>query len=204
VTTRRRSAVDRAVAAAGPRPRRGAPDDTRRRLVLAAAREIEEHGYFATDSNRIARAAGYAAGTFYKHFVDKRAAFLAVYEDWVTAEWTQIGAIVERGDPPDVTAAAIADAVIAHHRAWPRFRASLRALVALDDEVKQAQRGWRRRQLATMSTLRTRGGADDALLLLVAERIGDAIADGEVASLGVREADARAFLIARIAERIAP
>ena len=200
---KRRNAIERAAAAAGPRPRRGSPDETRRRIVLAAAQEIEEHGYFATDTNRIATAAGYAAGTFYKHFVDKRAVFLAVYEEWVSAEWAQIGEIVARGAPVAETAEAIADAVIAHHRAWPRFRASLRALIALDEEVKHRHRAWRRRQLLMMSGVGGRGGPGAALLLLVAERIGDAIADGEVASLGLRDAEARDFLVARIADQLA-
>jgi AcrR family transcriptional regulator len=200
---RKRSAVAEAAADAGPRPRRGAPDETRRRLVMAAAREIEDHGYFATDSNRIARAAGYAAGTFYKHFADKRAVFLAVYDEWVSTEWAQIAAIVARGEPAADTAAAIADAVIAHHRTWPRFRASLRALVALDDEVRLAQRAWRKKQLAMTRGLGAGSGPGAALLLLVAERIGDAIADGETAALGLRDADARGFLIDRIAEQLA-
>jgi len=203
VSARRAAAVRRAEAAAGPRPRRGRPDETRRRLVMAAAREIEEHGYFATDSNRIARAAGYAPGTFYKHFADKRAAFLAVYDDWVTAEWAQVAEIVARGQPRVETAAALADVVIAHHRSWPRFRASLRALVALDDEVRRAQRAWRRRQLVLMRRLGASDRDGAALLLLIAERLGDAIADGELAALGLREGTARDELIARIAAQLA-
>src|SRR4051812_38261323 len=72
------------------RPRRGAPEDTRARLVAAAAELFNRHGYHRTDSNRIAQAAGYAAGTFYKHFADKREIFLAAHEAWVTAEWRAI------------------------------------------------------------------------------------------------------------------
>jgi AcrR family transcriptional regulator len=64
------------------------------RLVAAGANEFNRVGYGGTDSNRIARAAGYAPGTFYKHFADKRDVFLAAYEAWVTAEWNTIGAIV--------------------------------------------------------------------------------------------------------------
>ena len=41
-----------------PRRRRGSPDETRARLVAAAADEIERAGYHGTDTNRIARAAG--------------------------------------------------------------------------------------------------------------------------------------------------
>src|SRR5439155_19483347 len=72
------------------RPRRGSPAETRARLVAAAAREFGRVGYDGTDSNRLARAAGYAPGTFYKHFADKRAIFLEAYRAWVTAEWVAI------------------------------------------------------------------------------------------------------------------
>src|ERR1700752_2615921 len=79
--------------AGGPRPRRGKPSDTRARLVTTAAAVFNRVGYHGTDSNRLARAAGYAPATFYKHFAHKRAIFLAAYEAWVTAEWEAIRAI---------------------------------------------------------------------------------------------------------------
>lgn len=69
-----------------PRPSRGTPEETRERLVVAAAQLFNRVGYDGTDSNRIAREAGYAPGTFYKHFRDKKEIFLAVYEGWVTKE----------------------------------------------------------------------------------------------------------------------
>src|SRR5262245_38634771 len=74
------------------RPVRGTPDATRARLVAVAARTFNRDGYHGTDSNRLARAAGYAPGTFYKHFPDKRAIFVAAYESWVAAEWRAIDA----------------------------------------------------------------------------------------------------------------
>lgn len=169
---------------------------------MAAAREIEEHGYFATDTNRIARSAGYAPGTFYRHFTDKRAIFLAVYEDWVKSEWSTLGELVGRGLSPRQTAEALADAVIAHHRSWPGFRASLRALLMIEPEVKRAHRAWRRRQLALMRGLGARDNQGNGILLLVAERIADAIADGELSALGVREDQARDFLVSRIREQL--
>jgi AcrR family transcriptional regulator len=196
--------VRRAEAKAGMRPRRGSPEETRKRIVMAAAREFEEHGYFGTDSNEIARAAGYAPGTFYKHFVDKRAIFLAVYEEWVTSEWTEISRCVRSETQDAGLAATIVDLVIAHHRAWPVFRASLKLLVATDAEVRKHHRAWRRKQLGIMGELG--GGADPAntaLTLLISERVADAIADGEAAALGVNPAAARDFLIARASESMA-
>ncbi len=191
----RAAAVRREERRAGPRKRRGSPAETRRRLVMAAAREIEERGYHGTDTNRIARAAGYGAATFYKHFSDKRAVFLAVYQEWVTREWLDIPRIVNQRGRSRASLAEMVDAVLEHHRRWPGFRDSLRALVALDPEIRRFHRKWRRRQLALVRRLSGRSGPEHALLLLVCERIADALADGELSTLGVPRRDARAFLV---------
>ena len=195
----RGSSVRRAQKRAGPRPARGDPGDTRARLVMAAAAEIEQHGYFGTDTNRIARAAGYAPGTFYKHFADKRAVLLAVYGEWVTREWAGLAEVAGRDASVEDTALALADAVIAHHRAWPGFRASLRALVATDPVVRKAHRAWRRRQLATLRNWTGRRDAAPALALLTIERVADALADGEASSLGLSEDAARNHVADQIA-----
>src|ERR1700721_3815023 len=85
----------------GDRPRRGTPEETRARLVTTAGEIFNRVGYHGTDSNRIAKEAGYATGTFYKHFKDKREAFLAVYEAWVTSEWRAIDAELSAGRNPE-------------------------------------------------------------------------------------------------------
>ena len=171
------------------RPRRGTPAQTRARLLAAAAVEFNRVGYHGTDSNRLARAAGYAPATFYKHFPDKRALFLAAYADWVSTEWSRVDALVRAGGSPQELAAAIVDAVLEMHRAWRGLRASLRALVAADDEARAFYRGQRRRQLELLAALRRRRSAttagDDAMLLFTLERVCDAIADGELRDLGV-------------------
>src|SRR5262244_1320965 len=140
------------------RPRRGAPAETRTRLVAAAARVFNRDGYHGTDSNRLARAAGYAPGTFYRHFPDKRAAFLAVYEAWVTAEWAEIERAVRAASTPAAQAARIVERVLASHRRWRGVRASLRALVARDAGVRAFYRAQRRRQLALIAAMRRRAG----------------------------------------------
>lgn len=198
----RAASAQRSAEALGPRPRRGAPDETRSRLLASAAEEFEQHGYFGTDSNRIARAAGYAPGTFYKHFVDKRAAFLAVYEAWIAREWDGVAALARSGRVEDL-AARIGEHVIAQHREWSGFRASLRALVVLEPDIRRAHRASRGRQLAMMERLGLHGRAENAVLLLAVERMADAIADGELESLGVSEEEARAQLVAHIATRLA-
>lgn len=58
---------------------------TRRQLLDASRALFVARGYDATRPQDIARAADVAAGTFYLHFEDKRAAFLA-FTDEATAE----------------------------------------------------------------------------------------------------------------------
>lgn len=194
------------------RPRRGTPAQTRERLLAAAAVEFNRVGYYGTDSNRLARAAGYAPATFYKHFPDKRALFLAAYEAWVTAEWASVERLVRRGGSPARIAAGVVDTVLEMHRRWRGLRASLRALVAADAEARAFYRAQRRRQLQRLAGLRPRGAvatsADDAFLLFTLERVCDAIADGELRDLGVGVAPTierlRALLVAHIARGRAP
>ena len=52
---------------------------TPERLIAAAAAEFREAGFAGTDSNRIARRAGFAPQTFYRWFKDKTEIFIAVY-----------------------------------------------------------------------------------------------------------------------------
>ena len=186
-----------------PRPRRGAPADTRERLVAAAAEEMNRAGYHGTDSNRIARAAGYAPGTFYKHFPDKRAVLLAAYEAWVTTEWQAIARLMAEPDAARPVAERIVDAVLEFHRRWSGLRASLRGLVAVDAEARTFHRAQRRRQLDSLRAMR--GGATsaaaraaDAHLLYTLERVCDAIVDGEARALGVSEAALVARLVAMV------
>ena len=197
----------RAKAALGIRPKRGDPSHTRERLVLAAAQEFEAHGYHGCDTNGIARAAGYAPGTFYKHFVDKRQVFLAVYNDWVRAEWDEIGALIEQrraSTSARAFAESLVDAVLAHHRAWPGFRASLRALVAVDPQVRAAHRTSRRRQLAALRRFGVRSQSGAAFLLLTVERVADALADGELDALGLKPKQVREFLADQLLAQLNP
>jgi AcrR family transcriptional regulator len=194
--------------AGGPRPRRGTAAGTRERLVAAAAEEFNRHGYRGTDSNRLARAAGYAPGTFYKHFADKRAVFLAAYEAWVDTEWSAIGAEVRRGGGEAALAGRIVERVLALHRRWRGLRASLRALVAEDAEARAFYRRQRRRQLELLRSFggERRAGAEaeteDAVLLYTLERVCDAIADGELRDLGVSVTAAVELLRRLVRERL--
>src|SRR5258708_37753810 len=101
------------------------PDKTRHALIEAAARIFNSDGYHGTDSNRIAREAGYAPGTFYVHFADKLAIFLAVYENWVSIEWSSIDAILKSGGSARAIRMRLSRAVLEPHGKWRAARASL-------------------------------------------------------------------------------
>lgn len=190
------------------RPRRGTPAGTRARLVAAAAGVFNRAGFHGTDSNRIARAAGYAPGSFYKHFPDKRAIFLEAWAAWVTAEWQAVERVLAAGGSPAAVAARIVAVVLAHHRRWRGFRASMRALAATDPVVRRFHRRQRERQLRILGELDRRAAVpartreDDALLLFTLERVCDAAADGELRALGLSPAAMTARLEAMVRGRL--
>jgi AcrR family transcriptional regulator len=163
---------------------------------MAAARAFQDEGYFGTDSNVIARSAGYAPGTFYKHFVDKREVFLAVYADWVTAQWAEIAKLLESEIGQARLAPQLIDQLLEHQRLWRVFRGSLTALITTDTEVRKAHRSWRKKQLKLLSDLLGfELSSKDALELLLGERIADALADGDTEALGVSRDMARKHLV---------
>jgi AcrR family transcriptional regulator len=191
--------------AAEGRPRRGTPEGTRERLIAAAAEVLNRDGYFGTDSNAIARAAGYSPATFYKHFEDKRAILLAAYERWVSAEWRHIAGTARRGTGPRDAARELTAWVIDHHRRWRGLRASLLALVGADPVVRAFYLTQRRRQLEWLEEIRGRGTAPgrreaDALRLYTFERACDAIANGETEALGLDVESFTALLVAQMAD----
>jgi AcrR family transcriptional regulator len=176
---------------AGKRPLRGQPDDTRDRLLAAAAELFNRHGYHGTDSNRIAKAAGYATGTFYKHFKDKREAFLAAYERWSAEEWKAVEAEIAERRSPDELARRLVQLSIDFHTKWRGLRASLLELLFTDERVRRFWCVQRCAQMDFMAALRASRGwrprtrEDDAVLLYSCERTYDGIARGELEATGL-------------------
>jgi AcrR family transcriptional regulator len=192
------------------RPLRGTPGETRARLVAAAADLFNRAGYHGTDSNRIARRAGYAAGTFYKHFPDKREILLAAWEAWVGAEWSEVEAELRAGGERRDVAGRIVALVLRHHVRWRGLRASMAALLAEDAAVRRFHREQRRRQLDLLRAMRERIGApprpdeEDAVLLFTLERACDAIANGEVRDLALEREGVLRALRRLVAGALAP
>lgn len=175
------------------RPRKsGGGRSTRERLLRAAAVEFGLHGFGGTDSNKIARRAGFAPQTFYRWFRDKSEIFLAVYRQWEDEEANVIGALAERRAKAD----EMAGAIVAHHRSYLLFRRSLRALTVENDAVRAERAQSRLRQLQRLAEWNGRALPPDRLapLLLQIERLSDAIAEGELADLGVSATAATAAL----------
>jgi AcrR family transcriptional regulator len=178
--------------------------DTRALLIKAAGEEFNAAGYFGTDTNRIARHAGFAPQTFYRHFADKLDIFLAVYEIWRVDENAAIAAAI-KASSVNGRSQAIAAVIIRHHRDWAMFRRSLRMLAADEPRVRAARAEGRKVQLAALMALPANAAQSQAALvraLLTIERLCDALADGEVEDLGIPEAQwidlvARAVAAAR-------
>lgn len=183
-------AVLRSELAEGPRPRRGSPEQTRARLIQTAAQIFNRLPYWETDSNQIAKEAGYSTGSFYRHFKDKREIFVAAYREWVAEEWSNVESHVLAGQSPADSIDRAADALIEHHRRWRVFRGNLRALVTYDDELRELTHALRREQLQKMTLLRVMLGDEpclperDAIHAMMFERVCDALADGDFPSLG--------------------
>jgi AcrR family transcriptional regulator len=180
----------------GAKPSRRPGDvSTRDKLARAALAEFREHGFDGTDTNRIARRAGFAPQTFYRWFDDKVAVFMTVYRMWEDVEAAVITALRGRGAKIE----ALADAIVAHHRAYRLFRRSLSQLALANPEVRRARAESRSRQLDRMAVWLGKPGLSRetyAPLLLQIERISDAIAEGELDDLGVTSTSARGALVA--------
>ncbi len=116
------------------------PAATRAALIRAARQEFEDCGFEATQSNRIARRAGYAPQTFYRHFTDKIDILLAVYADWVADEHKAVAGICD--------AREAARALLNNHRSSLNFRRALCALSITEERVRAARAKARLRSVA--------------------------------------------------------
>jgi len=87
-----------------PRPPAAAREEllneTRTRLLEAAAEEIAQHGFAAANINRISTAAGFAKGTIYNYFNSKRALMLALIEEIAKQHTAFIRGQVKAGSDP--------------------------------------------------------------------------------------------------------
>lgn len=176
------------------------PEETRAALVAAAEAEFNTRGFHGTDSNRIARRAGYAPQTFYRHFADKTAIFLVVYERWWTAKSAEIAKVLHARGRSGL--GKVADILIAFHTKWRVFRRALRHLSVEDDRVRAARARARVAQIAAAKSLlpvSQRSEPKIAAALLIFERLCDAAAEGEFADMGLGPSTARRAVVSALA-----
>lgn len=174
-------------------PPRQVRKGTAEKLVRAAQAEFNERGFDGTDTNRIARRAGFAPQTFYRWFKDKADIFIAVYALWQQEEAEALRNLLEANAPD----ARLVQACVAHHRGHRVFRRSLRGLSLENEAVRAARAQSRRNQIVF---IRGWGGAGDrdsaeiATALLEMERLSDALAEGEFRDMGLSDSAAEAEL----------
>jgi AcrR family transcriptional regulator len=176
---------------------------TSERLLRAAASEFNEHGFGGTDTNRIARRAGFAPQTFYRWFQDKVEIFIKTYERWTREEFGAIGTLMAE-NASDVR---LARAIVAHHKAYLVFRRSLRQLSVENDVVRAARARSRLNQIAFVKSLSPDVARDDASLaamLLQTERLADALAEGEFQDMGLANKAGEKALARLIHDLLAP
>ena len=96
----------------------------RGRLLEAMAQCVAEHGYAATTVADVIRRAGVSRKTFYEHFADKRACFLAAWEVGNEILLAQVLAAGEEADGWQARLRAGADAFLEVLAAEPEFARS--------------------------------------------------------------------------------
>jgi AcrR family transcriptional regulator len=171
-----------------PRPRN--PAATREALMTAAARIFNREGYFATDTNAIARAAGYAPASFYKHFADKAAILLAVYEDYVRREWAGLEAAMAGETALQKRLRRALGFIIGFHGDWSAFRTTLRAVARIEPAVAEALKASRARQIGYLAAATglsaQRHRATLLMILGIVERFAETVLDAEATSPPIR------------------
>jgi len=94
-------------------------------LIAAMATSIEEKGYRETTVADVVRIARTSRRTFYEHFEDREACFLALFDATNNATMERIAATVQPDRPPedqvDEALQAYIDSVIAHPALYQSF-----------------------------------------------------------------------------------
>lgn len=166
-------------------PNAGDPEQA----ILATARaEFLKHGHLGTSVSRIARRAGLAPTTFYRLFKDLTEVFVAVYRVWAAEEQKVFARLMFRKAP----ASELMAGWIERQRQHRALRRSLRVLADEDPRVRRAQAEHRLDMVAAVLPWTSSHPSHAALAvdLILAERLADVIADGELKAMGLDEAAA--------------
>ncbi len=135
----------------------------RERLLDAAVDVVAEKGYAATTVADLTKEAGVSRTTFYEHFEDKEACFLAAYDTAADVLARRIGAAFETEEAwpdrvraglaalleslagePQIARLALVDVGSAGPQAQRRYRAALQRMTPFFDEGRDFAPGGRR------------------------------------------------------------
>ena len=164
--------------------------------------EFNSHGFEGTDTNRIARHAGFAPQTFYRWFSHKAEIFIAAYKSWEDLERRVLEDLL-RGQ---ASVERLVEAIVAHHSEYKIFRRSLRQVSLDNSEVRQARAASRKRQVEAIQHWRKKhrppmSEASIATALLQMERLADALAEHELEDMALSPVPAERAL-AKIIESL--
>jgi AcrR family transcriptional regulator len=169
----------------------------RETIVEAAMAQLAEGGYASASVVAVARRAGVATGSVYRHFPSKSDLFAEVFRRASQAEVDELKRMTERGEPVARRLAAWVEAFVRRALAEP-VRAY--ALIAEPiDPVVEAERLVFRRAYADLFAGALRDGIDRGELAphdpdLVAAAIVGALAEALVGPLARRETGADALV----------
>ncbi|MGC4061142.1 MAG: helix-turn-helix domain-containing protein [Aquabacterium sp.] len=169
--------------------------DTPTRLLQAAMAEFIEAGFAGTDTNRIARRAGFAPQTFYRWFADKTAILIEVLRVWEEVERAVVQSLFEARDMSPLELAQLAEACVENIRPFLTFRRNLRTVASTHAEIRAARAAGRQRLLDRLAQWNPRRGRDELAALLVQfEQLCEVVAEGEFEDLGASDDVAMATL----------
>jgi AcrR family transcriptional regulator len=134
--------------------RAGAPAEFRQRLLAGMAAAIRECGFRDSTVADVVRHAHTSRRTFYEHFPDKQACFIALLQEANRAMVSQIAAAVDRRAPWDVQVRQAVEAWIAVAQSdLPLTLSWIRDLPSLGADGRHLQREWQEAFIAAIEEL---------------------------------------------------
>src|SRR3954447_1814694 len=134
----------------------------RARLVAGLAASITEKGYAATTIADVVRHARVSKRTFYEHFADKEACFLALYSETTDELLSVIAAATDGDGPWSERLAAAARAYFGRLAGEPALiRAALVDIQAAGPRARELRREVQRRYADLLRALAARAAAEE-------------------------------------------
>jgi AcrR family transcriptional regulator len=180
-----------------PKPVRRKPE-SRAKIKKAARKLFVERGYHATRPQDIAREAGLGHGTFYLHYPDKRACFLAFVEDARTELDQHVRARIGSHRSLEELIAATLRAIYEYSQSHPGvLNAAMTDEAVIDAEGVQAVPLLQRWGRAWAETVRAAAGHGQVCDLYDPDIVGQAIlgAIHQTASEGYRSGRSQAEVV---------